>query len=121
MAREPDIGSMAFHLTQVLTGHGCFADFLLRIGKRTDASCVFCGDEDGVPRTKGVSPLRLAEDPHEAPIETPSGFHSGGCGGGHSKIQIKLKGLISFRRGGDARQRGKKARESRDFLYLGRE
>lgn len=48
MAREPGVGSMAFHLTQIFTSHGCFADFLLRIGKRVDASCDFCGDEDGV-------------------------------------------------------------------------
>ncbi|KMQ83453.1 reverse transcriptase [Lasius niger] len=57
MAREPGIGSMTFHLTQVFSGHGCFADFLLRIGKRIDASCDFCGDEDGVYHVLRECPL----------------------------------------------------------------
>ncbi|CAL1684056.1 unnamed protein product [Lasius platythorax] len=57
MARESGIGSMTFHLTQVFTGHGCFADFLLRIGKRIDSTCDFCGDEDGVYHVLRECPL----------------------------------------------------------------
>ncbi|KMQ92250.1 reverse transcriptase [Lasius niger] len=57
VAREPDIGSMAFHLTQVFTGHGCFANFLARIGKRIDVSCDFCGDEDSVYHVLRECPL----------------------------------------------------------------
>lgn len=57
MARDPGIGSMSFHLTQVLTGHGCFGDFLLRIGKRRDPSCDFCGEDDGVYHVLRECPL----------------------------------------------------------------
>lgn len=39
-------GGMTFHLTQILTGHGCFAKFLFRIGKRRDPSCDMCGEEE---------------------------------------------------------------------------
>ncbi|KMQ92836.1 reverse transcriptase [Lasius niger] len=42
--RDPGSG-MSFHITQVLTGHGCLAKFLHRIGKKTNTSCVFCGEE----------------------------------------------------------------------------
>ncbi|XP_070162509.1 uncharacterized protein [Polyergus mexicanus] len=38
-------GSMSYHLTQVLSGHGCFAKFLCRIGKRENRCCDFCGDD----------------------------------------------------------------------------
>ncbi|KMQ84438.1 reverse transcriptase [Lasius niger] len=48
MARDSGSGSMSFHLSQVMTGHGCFANFLRRIGKRMDATCDFCGEEDDV-------------------------------------------------------------------------
>ncbi|XP_025191832.1 uncharacterized protein LOC112592069 [Melanaphis sacchari] len=32
-----------FHLTQALTGHGCFPDYLLRFGKADSEVCWFCG------------------------------------------------------------------------------
>lgn len=38
-------GGMTFHLSQVLTGHGCFGKYLYRIGKRNNASCDLCGEE----------------------------------------------------------------------------
>ncbi|XP_029675608.1 uncharacterized protein LOC115243072 [Formica exsecta] len=38
-------GSMSFHITQIMTGHGCFAKFLHRIGRRENSSCDFCGEE----------------------------------------------------------------------------
>lgn len=41
-------GGMSFHITQMLTGHDCFAKFLYRIGRRND-SCDFCGDPDVNP------------------------------------------------------------------------
>ncbi|KMQ82520.1 reverse transcriptase [Lasius niger] len=44
-------GSLSFHLTQILTGHGCFANFLRRIGKRADDSCDFCGERDSAIHT----------------------------------------------------------------------
>lgn len=33
-----------FHLTQLLTGHGCFGAYLSRIGKAPSARCPYCGD-----------------------------------------------------------------------------
>ncbi|KMQ90731.1 reverse transcriptase [Lasius niger] len=44
-------GSLSFHLTQILTSHGCFAKFLRRIGKRANDSCDFCGEEDSAIHT----------------------------------------------------------------------
>ncbi|KMQ92346.1 reverse transcriptase [Lasius niger] len=44
-------GSMSFHLTQLMTGHGCFARFLHRIGKRVTRDCDFCGEEDDASHT----------------------------------------------------------------------
>lgn len=44
-------GSMSFHITQVMTGHGCFGKFLYRINKRIDSSCDFCGEEDDAKHT----------------------------------------------------------------------
>lgn len=35
-------GSMSFRLTQVLTGHGCFAKYLYRIGKAESPLCMHC-------------------------------------------------------------------------------
>jgi len=45
-------GSMSFHLTQLMTGHGCFNRFLWKIGKRDSAACDFCDfDEDDAAHT----------------------------------------------------------------------
>lgn len=38
-------GGMTFHLTQVMTGHDCFAKFVYRIGKRKNTSCDLCGED----------------------------------------------------------------------------
>jgi len=47
-----DSGSMSFHITQLMTGHGCFNRFLWRIGKRDSADCNFCGaGEDDATHT----------------------------------------------------------------------
>lgn len=37
-------GHLSFHLTQLLTGHGCFSAFLCRIGKAEDDGCNHCDD-----------------------------------------------------------------------------
>lgn len=37
-------GETNFHLTQVLSGHGCFAAVLKRFGKLESSECWFCGD-----------------------------------------------------------------------------
>ncbi|XP_029670920.1 uncharacterized protein LOC115240092 [Formica exsecta] len=46
-------GSMAFRLTQLLTGHGCFGTYLFRIGKVESAICEHCTDktEDSTEHT----------------------------------------------------------------------
>ncbi|KAL4097352.1 hypothetical protein QTP88_022145 [Uroleucon formosanum] len=36
-------GETDFHLTQLLTGHGCFGDYLHKRKKREDPACVDCG------------------------------------------------------------------------------
>lgn len=46
-------GSLTFHLTQILTGHGCFGTFLFRIGKVTSPVCEHCasGEADSAEHT----------------------------------------------------------------------
>jgi len=36
-------GEVSFHLSQVLTGHGCFGKYLHRFGKSASDSCALCG------------------------------------------------------------------------------
>lgn len=36
-------GEVNFHLTQVLSGHGCFAEYLHRFGKLNSPECWYCG------------------------------------------------------------------------------
>lgn len=40
---------ITFHLTQLLTGHGCFGTYLYRIGKESDPSCKHCSNECDSP------------------------------------------------------------------------
>lgn len=41
------VNSLSFHLTQVLTDHGCFSKYLHRIQKRPNTNCFMCGlDEE---------------------------------------------------------------------------
>lgn len=35
---------VTYHLSQALTGHGCFNYYLARIGRINDPSCLYCGD-----------------------------------------------------------------------------
>jgi len=45
-------GSIKYHLTQFLTGHGCFNAYLLKYKKREDAVCMYCGyAQDDVEHT----------------------------------------------------------------------
>jgi len=38
-----------FHITQLLTGHGCFSTYLHRIGKAESTLCPFCMDGEDSP------------------------------------------------------------------------
>nr|XP_012236061.1 PREDICTED: uncharacterized protein LOC105680169 [Linepithema humile] len=43
---------LGFHLTQVLTGHGCFGDYLCRIGREHTTQCHHCAaDRDSAQHT----------------------------------------------------------------------
>lgn len=44
-------GEVNFHLTQILTGHGCFRDYLYNMGKDTDDGCEYCERLDSVAHT----------------------------------------------------------------------
>lgn len=39
-------GCISFHLTQMLTGHGCFGAYLFRFKRRQSPVCVDCGAEE---------------------------------------------------------------------------
>ncbi|XP_025159337.1 uncharacterized protein LOC112589595 [Harpegnathos saltator] len=41
---RPNRGGLTFHVTQLLTGHGVFAEFLYKIGKYPSPQCLHCGD-----------------------------------------------------------------------------
>lgn len=41
---HPRDWGMSFHLTQILTGHGCFNEYLHRIGRELSPSCYYCGN-----------------------------------------------------------------------------
>jgi hypothetical protein len=42
-------GELNYHLTQMLTGHGCFSNYLHRIGKEATNECHHCGGHDDNP------------------------------------------------------------------------
>lgn len=45
-------GELSFHVTQLLTGHGCLYAYLFRIGKVNTPICPFCDiEEDSVEHT----------------------------------------------------------------------
>ena len=46
--KERGHGSLHFHLTQALTGHGCFRAYLKRIGKLDDDMCPTCRRQETV-------------------------------------------------------------------------
>ncbi|XP_076765127.1 uncharacterized protein LOC143432239 [Xylocopa sonorina] len=39
-------GQLTFRSTQVLMGHGCFAQYLQKIGKEATATCFHCGEQE---------------------------------------------------------------------------
>lgn len=39
-------GCSSFHLTQMLTGHGCFEAYLFRFKRRKSPACLDCGAEE---------------------------------------------------------------------------
>jgi hypothetical protein len=43
---ERKFGETSYHLTQVLTEHGCFQAYLHRIGKVDNDRCVYCVEKD---------------------------------------------------------------------------
>lgn len=48
------IDVMAYRVTQILTGHGCFSTYLYRIGKMDSPQCEHCDDvnaEDSAEHT----------------------------------------------------------------------
>ncbi|KAG5347242.1 RECQ1 helicase, partial [Acromyrmex charruanus] len=55
-------GGLSFHATQVLTGHGCFGEYLCRIGKEPNARCHHCdGDRDTAQHTLEACPAWAGE------------------------------------------------------------
>lgn len=55
-------GELTYRMTQILTGHGCFATFLHRIGKLNSPDCLFCmGSEDSAEHTIQYCPEWNAE------------------------------------------------------------
>lgn len=43
---RPKTIETTFHLTQFLTGHGCFGAYLCKIGRLPSATCPYCGDPE---------------------------------------------------------------------------
>jgi hypothetical protein len=62
---------IGYHLTQCLSGHGCFMKYLMRIGKRNSATCMYCPEMDDAEHTLFKCPRWVAERTQlEADIET---------------------------------------------------
>lgn len=48
---------LSFHMTQALSGHGCFRHYLHRMGRAPDAGCLYCGHpQDTVEHTLLLCP-----------------------------------------------------------------
>ncbi|XP_018307236.1 uncharacterized protein [Mycetomoellerius zeteki] len=59
---ERSWGGLTYRLTQMLTGHGCFGEYLCRIGRECGAHCHHCdGDLDTAQHTLEVCPAWDAE------------------------------------------------------------
>ncbi|XP_011151469.2 uncharacterized protein LOC105190415 [Harpegnathos saltator] len=55
-------GTLTFRVTQLLTGHGCFGEYLCRIGKERTTQCHHCGaDHDSAQHTLQDCPAWAAE------------------------------------------------------------
>lgn len=44
-------GELTYHLTQVLTGHGCFRSYLYKRGRAVSEECPYCGQRDDARHT----------------------------------------------------------------------
>ena len=79
-------GRPTYRVTQVLTGHGCFGEYLLRIRKKDTARCHHCDasvttgilyirwTEDEDKDVAALATMYIAEVPHESSISQRS-FH----------------------------------------------
>lgn len=56
--------SISFHLTQIVTGHGCFGAYLHRIGKAKTPAYFVCGADEDTPEHT-VEECRWAEPRRE--------------------------------------------------------
>ncbi|KMQ89160.1 reverse transcriptase [Lasius niger] len=72
-------GSLSFHFTQLMTGYGCFAKFLHRIGKRATSDCDFCGEEDDVMHTSRLPCMGYGQAHVEVGIGTTEGLYARRC------------------------------------------
>ena len=54
-------GDLDFHITQFLTGHGCFKSYLYRIGKEENRNCWFCPDTNDTPEHSIFACTRWSE------------------------------------------------------------
>lgn len=43
-------GALSFRMTQIITGHGCFGEYLHRFGKEFDGNCHHCRETEGASR-----------------------------------------------------------------------
>ncbi|CAK1598874.1 unnamed protein product [Parnassius mnemosyne] len=52
------VGRLTYRLTQIITGHGCFGDYLCKIGREATANCFHCDgqDQDSASHTLAVCP-----------------------------------------------------------------
>ncbi|KAJ8953483.1 hypothetical protein NQ318_023604 [Aromia moschata] len=48
---EREHGEVGYHVTQVLTNHGCFREYLYDIGKIDNRECLYCGEIDDAAHT----------------------------------------------------------------------
>lgn len=53
---ERKFGSLNYQMTQCMSGHGIFSDYLMRIGRLQDASCWFCDKPDDPRHTLFLCP-----------------------------------------------------------------
>lgn len=50
-------GETEYYMTQVLSGHGSFRNYLYRIEKTPDDECIYCGEQDGPEHTVFTCPM----------------------------------------------------------------
>jgi len=84
-------GMIDFHLTQALTGHGCFSAYLHRFGKLASSACMFCEYH-----THHIHVRRLA---YTATKRRNSGrlrSYTGQYIGSHAVLQRELERITKF-------------------------